>query len=60
MKRAGIEDKIAMQISGHRTRSIFDRYDLASEDDLEGAAQKLTNYSAERKTQRAAKLKRVK
>jgi integrase len=60
MKRAGIEDKIAMQISGHKTRSIFDRYDIVSEDDLEGAADKLTNYFAERKLARAAKLKRVK
>jgi hypothetical protein len=30
-----------MQISGHRTRSVFDRYDIVSGGDLDEAARKL-------------------
>lgn len=39
--RSGVSEKVAMRISGHVTRSVFDRYDIGSEDDLVDAAQKL-------------------
>jgi hypothetical protein len=38
-----VSEKVAMRISGHVTRSVFDRYDIGSEDDLIDAAQKLEN-----------------
>lgn len=60
MKRAGIADKVAMDITGHRTRSIFDRYDIVDEADVLGAGDRLEEYAERWKQQRAAKLKRVK
>jgi integrase len=60
MKRAGVQDKVAMEISGHRTRSVFDRYNIVDEGDIGSAAEKLSQYFKQRKAARAAKLKRVK
>jgi integrase len=48
--RAGVPEHVAMELTGHKTREIFRRYDIVDQRDLAAAVEKLAAYHAQQRT----------
>ncbi len=48
MVRAGVSENTAQKVSGHLTRSVFDRYDVVSEEDIGTAVEAVSAYRQQR------------
>jgi integrase len=44
--RAGVPERGAMQLTGHKTRAVFERYNIVSPGDLRDAARRLDTYAS--------------
>ncbi len=49
MVRSGVSEGVAMVISGHKTRSVFERYNIVNDQDLREAARKKQAYHERQK-----------
>jgi hypothetical protein len=49
MERAGAQDKVAVEMSGHETQAIFSRYSITDESNIGNAASQASGLTSNRR-----------
>jgi len=44
MRKAGVPESVIMEMTGHSTREMFDRYNTIDEEDIKNAVRRLTSF----------------
>ena len=55
LRRAGIPESVVMKITGHKTRAMFERYNIVDEEDIREIGRRAENFKRSMKEESAQK-----